>query len=222
MLLATSDILLVNLLAMSGYATEEMVKVGWYSEFGGNSMFAVRPVYVWLNLPYTICFYLFSTLFFAKVKSHVNKWLGGTAFVLWCINLVPFLMQTVSNLYIVLNFSGSEMYQSLENYWKTSGKYDYPFMWFMIYGDWERDIYICGHWVFLATFLAFTVIFAFFIKRDKVFGSVGVVAMGLIFLAELLQPPYGFLIDNVCWIALCATILSRLRQSSSDKPFMLS
>ena len=34
MLLATSYILLVNLLAMSGYATDEMVKVGWYSEFG--------------------------------------------------------------------------------------------------------------------------------------------------------------------------------------------
>lgn len=37
MLLATAYVLLVNLMFLSGFGKDEMVKVGWYSEFGGNS-----------------------------------------------------------------------------------------------------------------------------------------------------------------------------------------
>lgn len=80
MLLATAYVLLVNLMFLSGFGKDEMVKVGWYSEFGGNSTTTLYPLYVWLNFPYTVCFYFFTTLFFAKVKVHVNKWLGETAF----------------------------------------------------------------------------------------------------------------------------------------------
>ena len=78
MLLATAYVLLVNLMFLSGFGKDEMVKVGWYSEFGGNSTTTLYPLYVWLNFPYTVCFYFFTTLFFAKVKVHVNKWLGET------------------------------------------------------------------------------------------------------------------------------------------------
>lgn len=101
MLLATAYVLLVNLMFLSGFGKDEMVKVGWYSEFGGNSTTTLYPLYVWLNFPYTVCFYFFTTLFFAKVKVHVNKWLGETAFVLWCVSLVPILVNTVYDLYMV-------------------------------------------------------------------------------------------------------------------------
>lgn len=37
MLLTTAYVLLVNLMFLSGFGKDEMVKVGWYSEFGGNS-----------------------------------------------------------------------------------------------------------------------------------------------------------------------------------------
>lgn len=101
MLLTTAYVLLVNLMFLSGFGKDEMVKVGWYSEFGGNSTTTLYPLYVWLNFPYTVCFYFFTTLFFAKVKVHVNKWLGETAFVLWCVSLVPILVNTVYDLYMV-------------------------------------------------------------------------------------------------------------------------
>lgn len=132
MLLATAYVLLVNLMFLSGFGKDEMVKVGWYSEFGGNSTTTLYPLYVWLNFPYTVCFYFFTTLFFAKVKVHVNKWLGETAFVLWCVSLVPILVNTVYDLYMVSSFDGDEMYRSLENYWETEGKSDYPFMWLLL------------------------------------------------------------------------------------------
>lgn len=101
MLLTTAYVLLVNLMFLSGFGKDEMVKVGWYSEFGGNSTTTLYPLYVWLNFPYTVCFYFFTTLFFAKVKVHVNKWLGETAFVLWCVSLVPILVNTVYDLYMM-------------------------------------------------------------------------------------------------------------------------
>lgn len=50
MLLATAYVLLVNLMFLSGFGKDEMVKVGWYSEFGGNSTTTLYPLYVWLNL----------------------------------------------------------------------------------------------------------------------------------------------------------------------------
>ena len=62
MLLATAYVLLVNLMFLSGFGKDEMVKVGWYSEFGGNSTTTLYPLYVWLNFPYTVCFYFFTTL----------------------------------------------------------------------------------------------------------------------------------------------------------------
>lgn len=49
MLLATAYVLLVNLMFLSGFGKDEMVKVGWYSEFGGNSTTTLYPLYVWLN-----------------------------------------------------------------------------------------------------------------------------------------------------------------------------
>ena len=93
-------VLLVNFMFLGGMFQDEVVKVGWYSEFGGNSMTTVYSVYVLLNFPYIVCFYFFGTLFLAKVKAHVNKWLGETAFALWCISMIPILLNTVSNLYI--------------------------------------------------------------------------------------------------------------------------
>lgn len=49
MLLTTAYVLLVNLMFLSGFGKDEMVKVGWYSEFGGNSTTTLYPLYVWLN-----------------------------------------------------------------------------------------------------------------------------------------------------------------------------
>ena len=103
MLLTTAYVLLVNLMFLSGFGKDEMVKVGWYSEFGGNSTTTLYPLYVWLNFPYTVCFYFFTTLFFAKVKVHVNKWLGETAFVLWkCTVLWRIIGKRKASLIILL------------------------------------------------------------------------------------------------------------------------
>ena len=53
MLLATAYVLLVNLMFLSGFGKDEMVKVGWYSEFGGNSTTTLYPLYVcaWRVMP---------------------------------------------------------------------------------------------------------------------------------------------------------------------------
>lgn len=218
-------VLLVNFMFLGGMYQDEVVKVGWYSEFGGNSMTTVYSVYVLLNFPYIVCFYFFGTLFLAKVKAHVNKWLGETAFALWCISMIPILLNTVSNLYIVSCFNGDEMYRPLEAYWETEGKFDYPFMWFLIssrIGDWDWMYYLnlYEHLVYLAVLLAYTAVFALLIKKDKALGVTGVAAMAISFLIALLALPYAYL-TNLCWIALCTVTLWRLHQSSPDKPFIL-
>ena len=141
---------------------------------------------------------------FPKVKVHVNKWLGETAFVLWCVSLVPILVNTVYDLYMVSSFDGDEMYRSLENYWETEGKSDYPFMWLLLSSrvgnnrNWMNDLNYYGNWALWAAFLAFAIVFS------------------LLFLL-----PCGYIAIDLCWIALCAAVLWRLRQSSFDKPFVL-
>ena len=227
MLLTTAYVLLVNLMFLSGFGKDEMVKVGWYSEFGGNSTTTLYPLYVWLNFPYTVCFYFFTTLFFAKVKVHVNKWLGETAFVLWCVSLVPILVNTVYDLYMVSSFDGDEMYRSLENYWETEGKSDYPFMWLLLSSrvgnnwNWMNDLNYYGNWALWAAFLAFAIVFALLFKKDKVLGIAGATVMVVSILLNMFPLPCGYIAIDLCWIALCAAVLWRLRQSSFDKPFVL-
>lgn len=228
MLLTTAYVLLVNLMFLSGFGKDEMVKVGWYSEFGGNSTTTLYPLYVWLNFPYTVCFYFFTTLFFAKVKVHVNKWLGETAFVLWCVSLVPILVNTVYDLYMVSSFDGDEMYRSLENYWETEGKSDYPFMWLLLSSrvgnnwNWMNDLNYYGNWALWAAFLAFAIVFALLFKKDKVLGIAGATVMVVSILLNMFPLPCGYIAIDLCWIALCAAVLWRLRQSSFDKPLVKS
>ena len=199
MLLATAYVLLVNLMFLSGFGKDEMVKVGWYSEFGGNSTTTLYPLYVWLNFPYTVCFYFFTTLFFAKVKVHVNKWLGETAFVLWCVSLVPILVNTVYDLYMVSSFDGDEMYRSLENYWETEGKSDYPFMWLLLSSrvgnnrNWMNDLNYYGNWALWAAFLAFAIVFALLFKKDKVLGIAGATVMVVSILLNMFLLPCGYI-----------------------------
>lgn len=56
-LLSTVYVVFVNLMSLSGFAQDEVVKVGWYSEFGGSCVIGFYPVYVWLKLPYVVGFY---------------------------------------------------------------------------------------------------------------------------------------------------------------------
>ena len=72
MLLATAYVLLVNLMFLSGFGKDEMVKVGWYSEFGGNSTTTLYPLYVWLNFPYTVCFYFFAIFSFTNNSGYLS------------------------------------------------------------------------------------------------------------------------------------------------------
>lgn len=225
-LLSTVYVVFVNLMSLFGFAQDEVVKVGWYSEFGGSCVIGFYPVYVWLKLPYVVGFYFFATLFFAKVKAHVNKWLGGTALLLWCLSLIPVLVETLYDLYMVFYFNGDEMCRSLENYWETEGSSDYPFMWlrlqpsFHVAEHWYGVLIRCGNLMSLAAFLLFSVVFVLMCKKDKVLGATGAVAM-IVLMVGSFPIAYGSYVINLCWIVLCTVILWRLHQSSFDKSFIL-
>lgn len=227
LLLGVAGMLLVNLMSISGMYQDETVVVGWYDRFGGNRTTTLNTVYVWLNLPFSVCFYLFATLFFAKIKTHVNKWLGGAAFALWCINLLRVVLDIVPSLYIAANFNGDEMYRPLEDYWETVGMSDYPLLWFLLSeGSMGGTLYFLqyyGYWICPLSYLGFAVAFALLVKKDKVLGITGATVMAISFLSYLLyQLPYVYIAYNLGWIALCAVVLGCLRRSSPDKPFILS
>lgn len=80
MLLATAYVLLVNLMFLSGFGKDEMVKVGWYSEFGGNSTTTLCPLYVWLNFPYTVCFLFLHDAFLRQSESTRKQVAGRNGF----------------------------------------------------------------------------------------------------------------------------------------------
>lgn len=91
LLLGVAGMLLVNLMSISGMYQDETVVVGWYDRFGGNRTTTLNAVYVWLNLPFSVCFYLFATLFFAKIKrTSTSGWAerllpcGASTFCVWC------------------------------------------------------------------------------------------------------------------------------------------
>ena len=227
MLLGIAGMLLVNLMSISGMYQDETVVVGWYDRFRGNRTTTLNAVYVWLNLPFSVCFYLFATLFFAKIKTHVNKWLGGAAFALWCINLLCVVLDIVPSLYIAANFSGDEMYRPLEDYWETVGMSDYPLLWFLLSeGSMGGTLYFLqyyGYWICPLSYLGFAVTFALLVKKNKVLGTTGATVMAISFLSYLLyQLPYVYIAYNFGWIALCAVVLRCLRRSSPHKPFVLS
>lgn len=165
--------------------------------------------------------------FLCKDKTHVNKWLGGTAFALWCINLLRVVLDIVPSLYIAANFSGDEMYRPLEDYWETVGMSDYPLLWFLLSeGSMGGTLYFLqyyGYWICPLSYLGFAVAFALLVKKDKVLGITGATVMAISFLSYLLyQLPYVYIAYNLGWIALCAVVLGCLRRSSPDKPFVLS
>jgi len=69
--------------------------------------------------------------------------------------------------------------------------------------------------------LAFAIVFALLFKKDKVLGIAGATVMVVSILLNMFLLPCGYIAIDLCWIALCAAVLWRLRQSSFDKPFVL-
>lgn len=218
-LIATVYALFINWMSLSGINAGEMTSVGWYNEYGEHRKISIYPTYVWLFLPFTICFYLFGTLFLSKVIALVNKWLGRTAFVLWCINVVVILLNEIFNIYVVSRFSGDEMYCSLEEYWRTGGSSEYPLVWFMLSSD--MAFYRVRHFGYLLSLLAFVLVFAWLIKKAKVWGITGTMAMLVLLVIFFFPLPYASCINNLCWVVLFAVTLWKLYQSPR-KPFLLS
>lgn len=217
-LLAIICIMLINTMPLLGIGMDETTTVGWYSEFGGRCVITLYPFYEWLSFPFTICFYLFVTLFLYKVKVQVNKWLGGTFFILWCVNVVAVLLNTILNLYLVFCFNGDEMCRSLEEYWKIGGAHQHPVLWFLRLSDTAISVW---HFCYLLSFLVLVPIFVLLIKKDKAMGIIGIITMSISFLMSLFSLPYTYFVHNLCWIVLFVVVLWKLHQSSPHKSFVL-
>mgnify|MGYP000044963293 FL=1 len=85
-----------------------------------------------------------------------------------------------------------------------------------------NDLNYYGNWALWAAFLAFAIVFALLFKKDKVLGIAGATVMVISILLNMFPLPCGYIAIDLCWIALCAAVLWRLRQSSFDKPFVFS
>lgn len=83
-----------------------------------------------------------------------------------------------------------------------------------------NDLNYYGNWALWAAFLAFAIVFALLFKKDKVLGIAGATVMVISILLNMFPLPCGYIAIDLCWIALCAAVLWRLRQSSFDKPFI--
>lgn len=219
-LLTATCLLLVNLLFSFDLFKDEIVKVGWYNSYGENKNISIYSAYTLFLIPFTVCFYCFSTFFLFEVKTYVNKYLGGIAFTLWCICAVEKILMILFYLYVLLNFNGDEMYKSYELFWATTGKSDYPLMWLLLTSDILSGLYFMDFYCHLAAYFFFAIIFALLIRKERAFGITGIVVMAIPFLLLLLSLPYAYL-TNLCWIVLCTVVLWRLGKSSSDKHFIL-
>lgn len=217
-LIATLYVLFTNWMSSSGIGTGEITKIGWYNEYGEHRQISLYTAYVWLNLPYVIGFYLFVTLFLSKVKAQVNKWLGGTAFALWCVNVAVTLFIDIFDIYIVFCFSGDEMYRPLEDYWQAEGCSEHPVVWLMLSSS--TVLYQVRYFSYLLSLLAFVPVFALLIKKDVALGITGIVVMSVLFVIDMFSLPYTFIV-NLCWIVLFAVVLWKLYQSAPTKPFVL-
>lgn len=219
-LIATLYVSFTNWMSLSGIGMGEITKIGWYNEYGEQRQISLYTTYVWLNLPYIVGFYPFATLFLSKVKAQVNKWLGRTAFALWCIYVAAVLLIAIFNVYMVSCFSGDEMYRSLEDYWRAEGCSEYPVVWLMLSSD-MMVLYHVRLFSYLLSLLAFVSVFALLIKKDAALGITGTVVMSVLFVVDLFSLPYTYII-SLCWIVLFAVVLWRLHQSSPHKPFVLA
>lgn len=216
LLLAMVYALIIQVFFFTDMFNDRLIKVGWYN---GSSMYAtsVNPVFSWLFFPSNICYYIFTVLLLIKLKAHINKWLGGAAVVLYCICLIPAIYDFIWGMYVSVSFSGDEMYRPI-SYWIEKGSYDYPFVWSKIPlsvfdEEWQCRLYV---WriCYLITQITYISVFAMLIKKDKIIGIVGSVAMIIILLFDFFYISYGMFVVKLCWIIMCATILWRLHELS--------
>lgn len=56
---------------------QNIVKIGWFSEFGESHTVSIDSTKFILNIPYYVCFYIFYTAFVWKLRSFANKWVGN-------------------------------------------------------------------------------------------------------------------------------------------------
>lgn len=213
LLLAMVYALIIQVFSFTDMFNDRLIKVGWYNEYGESCATSVNPVLAWLFFPYKICYFVFTVLLLLKLKAHINKWLGGAAVVLYCICLIPAIYDFIFNMYVAVSFSGDDMYRPI-SYWIENGSYDYPFVWSYISDErWQYRLYmwrICN----LISLIAYISVFAMWIKKDKIIGIVGSVAMLIALLFDFFNISYGMFVVKLCWIIMCATILWRLHELS--------
>lgn len=203
--------LIMDLMIKAGMyqGAENIVKVGWYNEYGQSQGFSVNSTSVILSIPYYICFFLFVTAFLRKIKSYAGKWTGGIAFALWCIYLAFLTIKLFPFFYLTFHFNG-DMYQPL-SYWEEYRKNDYFLL--SLLSTWSWILVIINMILGLIAHFAFILVFVSFLKKDKVIGILGIVTMATSILYYL-PIPYLSSIYIWSWIMLFAATLWRIHHKS--------